>query len=67
MGSPRFKLSKEDWIKVGRGALIAGGGAVLVYIADFLQTADFAGWTPVMVAVASVLVNIARKFLTDTE
>ena len=65
-GSERFHLAQEDLKRIGKGALIAAAGALLTYLADALPSIDFGSWTPVVVSVFSILVNIARKFLTDT-
>jgi len=50
--------------KVGKGALIAGGGAVLVYLAEAVPTIDFGPYTAIAVGVFSVLINAARKYLS---
>lgn len=63
MQSERFKLNKEDGKKILTGAGIAMAGALLTYFADILPNVDFGEWTPVAVAVFSILVNAGRKFL----
>lgn len=64
--SKKYKLSKKDAIKIGHGALIAMGGVLLTYLAEVIPNVDFGDWTPVVVALCSVLVNVGRKFLTVT-
>lgn len=56
-----FNLKGEDWVKVGKGLLIAMGGAGLTYLGQFVTGADFGALTPVVVAGFSVLVNYMRK------
>ena len=56
-----FPLGKEDFISIGKGALIAAAGAVIVFLGEKLATYNFGDFTPVVVALAAVLVNIGRK------
>jgi hypothetical protein len=56
-----FNLNGEDWGKVGKGLLIAMGGAGLTYLGQFITGADFGALTPIIVAGFSVLVNYMRK------
>ena len=56
-------IDKEKLIKIGKGALIAGAGAVLTYLVEAIPQVDFGQYTPVVVAVFSVLVNAVRKVL----
>ena len=69
MGSPRFLLSNDDWLKIGRGLLIALVGAVLAWVlAELVPTLE-ASTDPRLLfiaAVLSALVNAMRKWLTDT-
>jgi hypothetical protein len=64
-GSPRFTLSGHDLGRITLGAGVAAGGALLTYLAQVVTEIDFGVWTPVVVMGASVLVNMARKFLSD--
>lgn len=48
--------------KIGKGALIAGGGALIIYILEFLTTMDFGDATPIIVALASILINAIKEF-----
>ena len=59
-----WKLDSKEVTKVGKGALIAGVGAVLIYIAEVIPGIDFGLWTPVAVAVGGVITNFARKWIT---
>lgn len=61
--SKKYSLNKEDGKKLLKGLLVACGGAILTYIAQTVSEVDFGSWTPVIVALSSVLVNAARKFL----
>lgn len=53
-------LKQIDWKKVGKGLAIALIGALLTYLAQFLSGTDFGEWTPLAVAVASALTNLAK-------
>ena len=65
--SERFKLVKEDALKIGKGATLAAAGAFIVYVAKALGDVDFGDWTPFVVAGLAVLVNVARKWYTTNE
>jgi hypothetical protein len=66
-GSPRYTLALTDLKRIGLGAIVAAGGALLTYLSENIGGIDFGDWTPVAVAFLSVLVNVLRKFLTDTK
>lgn len=59
----KFKLDLEDFGKVGKGALIAGVGAVVTYLVAVVPNIELGTWTPIAVAVFSVLANVVRKWL----
>jgi hypothetical protein len=61
-----FNLNVEDWGKVGKGLLIAVGGAALTYLGQFVTGSDFGEMTPIVVAGFSVLVNYMRKIGVST-
>jgi hypothetical protein len=58
-------MDREKWIKIGKGALIAVGGALVSYVSaqvvPQLNSATVPG--AVLVAVVPVLINMARKYL----
>lgn len=61
--SEKFRLNKEDGIKILTGSGIAMGGALLTYLLEILPNINFGEFTPVAVAVFSILINAGRKFL----
>jgi hypothetical protein len=56
-------FDKETTSKIWKGFLIAGGGAGIVYILEFVQTLEFNTLTPLVVALCSVGINIIREYL----
>lgn len=62
MDNTRFKLTKTDLTKVGKGVLIAIVGAALTYLTEWASDADFGVYTPAIVAGLSILTNIVRKW-----
>jgi len=60
---PRYKLNKEDLVKVLTGFGIAMLGAALTYLSQAVLDIDWGIYTPAVTAGASVLVNLARKWL----
>ena len=64
--SNKFKLSKTDFLKLGCGLGVACAGAALTYLSEWATTTDFGSYTPLVVCVMSVFVNILRKWMTNT-
>lgn len=64
-GSARWVLDETDTVKIIKGAAIAATAAALTYLADAIPGADFGNWTPAVVAVFSVAINAARKWVAD--
>lgn len=62
MISKRFTLNETDWKKIGKGALIAVGGAAATYALSVLPEVDFGQYTPLAVSVLSILINALLKF-----
>jgi len=63
----KFKLSKKDFSKLGCGLVVACAGAALTYLSEWATTTDFGDYTPLVVCAMSVLVNMLRKWMTNTE
>jgi hypothetical protein len=61
--SPAGKLSKEDLKKIGKGLMIAVGGAILTYATETLASIDFGQFTAIVTAAAAVLINAGWKLL----
>jgi hypothetical protein len=66
MRSEKFVLVTQDLKKIGVGALIAMGGAFITYLANTIPNIDFGDYTPLIVALNSVLVNVLRKYISET-
>ncbi len=64
MQSEKYNLNKEDLKKIAKGAGIACAGALLTYIGQNLTNMNFGEYTPVIVALASILVNAGLKFVS---
>lgn len=58
---------KLKLIKLFKGALIAGLGAAMAYMAEGLQGVDFGEWTPIAVAGFAVVINAIRQTFRHTE
>ena len=61
--SKQWSLNKIDYKKILIGAGVALLGALSTYLQDTIPNVDFGVYTPVVVAVNSILVNIIRKFV----
>ena len=64
--SERFNFIPEDVKSIIIGASIAGGGAFATYILEGLAKLDFGEWTPIAVALLSVLINAVRKWISES-
>jgi hypothetical protein len=63
MESKQFSFNKKDIQKILVGACIAMGGAFLTYASAIITNIDFGVYTPIIVAIASILINACKKFL----
>ncbi len=61
----KFTFTRENLIKIAKGAGIAVGGALLAYFASFISNTDFGQWTPIVVAIGGILINAAREFIKE--
>ena len=52
----------ETLQKVGRGAMIAGGSAVAIYLLQWITTVDLGVYTPMAVAIAGIVINAIREY-----
>lgn len=58
----RFKFTKENFQKVGKGALIAGTGSILVYLLNLLEIYDFGEIEALFVFIIPTLINALREW-----
>jgi hypothetical protein len=73
--SPEFSITKAELAAVGRGLLVAVGGAVLTYLTVWITGTSFnvtidgnvINLTPFVVAAWSVVVNFARKYIPENK
>ena len=63
MAQQKFSFDVETIKKIGKGIAIALGGATGVYILQCITQADFGNWTPAIVAVISILINVCREYV----
>lgn len=61
--SKRFTLNETDWKAIVRGAGVALGSALITYLIELLPSVDFGEMTPMVVAIAGILLNSGRKYL----
>lgn len=65
--SQKFSLNSLDWKKIGKWALIAIAGALFTYVESIITTIDFGTYTPIVMAINSVLVNVVAKWLAGNK
>ncbi len=64
-GSKKYSLNASDLKGIGKGAVVAMGGAGITYLATVVGQVDFGEMTPMVVALSGILVNVLRKWLKD--
>ena len=52
-------------MKILKGAGIAGAGAAAIYGIEGVAALNFSIWTPAVTALAAIMVNIVRQWLTN--
>lgn len=67
-GSPKLQLNERDFSSIIRGALLAVGGALVVYLStEVVPNLDNSTMLGAAVAgIASTVLNTVRKYLSDT-
>ena len=63
MTQVKNSFDKETGIKIGRGALIAGGGAIIAYLLEIMPNIDLGKSTPAVVGIASIILNTAWQYI----
>lgn len=61
--SNQFTFNNVDFKKILTGLGIALLGASATYLQDTIPSVDFGVYTPIVVAINSVIVNAIRKFI----
>lgn len=64
-GSASGALDATDWKKIGKGAVIAFGGAFLLSVGEWLTTGNVEIWKPALMGALSVGINAVWKFLQN--
>lgn len=65
--SPKFTLNKADLKKIGVGALMALGGSAVGYGLSVYGNVDYGRYTYIIIPVLSILLNAARKWLSEND
>jgi hypothetical protein len=65
--SPKYKLNKEDMLKVAKGAGIAAGGAFFAFLLEILPQIDFGEVAYIAIPMISILINAALKFFKNNK
>jgi hypothetical protein len=59
-----FTMDKTSLTKIGKGILIAMGGAGLTYLAQYVGETDFGVYTPIVVMVMSIIINATKEYIS---
>lgn len=64
MAQKAYSFDKETLVKIGKGALIAGTGAMALYILNAIGAINFGSTaTPIIAMLIPVLVNIVKEYI----
>lgn len=64
MQSKKYTLNKGDLKSLFIGFLIMLAGATLTFIAENVNLIDFGNYTPFVVVIVGLLVNLGRKYIS---
>lgn len=64
--SPNWALIKQDLKSLAIGAGITLLGVLATYLEDNIPGIDFGTYSPIVVAINSILVNTIRKFVSSS-
>ncbi len=67
MEQQAFSFDKTTLVKIAKGAGIAAGGALLTYLAENLTQLNFGAYTAIVVALASILINIGKEYIAGIQ
>jgi uncharacterized membrane protein len=67
LGPTSFTFKGINWGKVAAGAGVAVAAALLTYISTWINGQSFGDYTTIVMAVWTVIANIARKWISDNE
>ena len=59
--SKRFRLNREERIKIAKGGAIATSAALVTYLLEVIPTIDFGNASVLVGAITAILVNILRQ------
>jgi hypothetical protein len=62
--SPKGKLNRTDWRKIGIQGLMVCAGALGTWLIDASTAIDFGSYTPVAVTGLTIVANMLRKWGT---
>jgi hypothetical protein len=62
-----YSFDSESLKKIGKGALIAAGGALCTYLLENLSQVNFGAYTPILVAVFSILINSVKEHINGVQ
>jgi hypothetical protein len=58
-----YSFDKATLISILKGAGIATGGALCAYLLSILPSLQIGEWTPVVTAIASILINAVYQYI----
>lgn len=62
MNQKKNQFDKESLVKILKGAGIAGGAVILLYVLEGLAQLDFGQSTALVVGILSILINAVKEY-----
>ena len=62
-----FSFDRATMVKIGKGFLIAVGGAAVTYFAQYISNTNFGIYTPVVVAGSAIIINAIKEFINGEQ
>ena len=62
-----FSFDKATMVKIGKGILIAVGGAAVTYFAQYVSNTNFGVYTPLVVAGSAIIINAIKEYIAGVD
>ena len=64
MYQTKYSFDRATLIKIAKGAIIAGGGAITIYMLQAISAMDMGIFTPLAVSLASIAINSIKEYIS---
>ena len=61
----KMALPTDNWKSLGEQTLLVAAAAGLTYLTEHMGSTDFGSWTPIVVAVSSIVLGYIKKVINN--